>query len=208
MKIWYCYRRKDVIRTIGWLKGKKENRIMANRFQKFIYYFSAEAPVLIVFAILWLWKKSKWTKPVSISWKTPALLVVASIVLIVLFNIFFNKAKSGLSVLEVKGTAFRSADGWLIAYVGSYLLPLASLAWGDVAWVVLAVVLFILMAILVFSDYVTPHPLLFCKGYHFYELDMDGAASGFTVISKKPIRNVNDFKKVSRVFEFLLIRMG
>lgn len=181
---------------------------MANRFQKFIYYLSAEAPVMIILAILWLWKKSTWTKPVMISWKVPVILVAIAILLIVIFNMFFNKTKAGLSVLNIKGTDFRSADGWLIAYVVTYLFPLASIAWGDVVWIVLAAVLLILMIVLVFSDYVTPHPLLFCRGYRFYELDVESAASGFTVISKKQIRNVDDFRKVSRVFEFLLIRMG
>lgn len=181
---------------------------MANRFQKFIYYFSAEAPILLVLSIMWLVEKSAWKKPIMISWKVPALLLIASVILVIAFVLFFNRAKADLSLINITGTDYRSADGWLVAYVGTYLLPLTSIGWGDIAWVVLASVLIILMLVLTFSDHVTPHPLLFCMGYHFYEVDVEGAASGYTVISKRQIRNVADFKKVSRVFEFLLIRLG
>lgn len=110
--------------------------------------------------------------------------------------------------MEIEGSEFKCVDGWLAAYVVTYLLPLASLLLGDVAWIVLGVVMVLLMLVLVFSDHVTPHPLLFCKGYHFYELKVDGLASDYKVISKKQIRNAKDIKKVSRVFEFLLIRTG
>lgn len=181
---------------------------MANRFQKFIYYLSAETPVLLVLGIMWLFEKSTWQKPIMISWKVPALLFIVSTILVIVFIAFFNRAKANLSIIIVKVTDYRSAEGWLVAYVVTYLLPLVSIVFGDVAWGVLATVLMILLVVLTFSDHVTPHPLLFFLGYHFYELDVDGAASGYIVISQKRIRNVADFNKVSRVFEFLLIRLG
>ncbi|MDO4808533.1 MAG: hypothetical protein Q4A04_01000 [Eubacteriales bacterium] len=181
---------------------------MANRFQKFIYYISAESPVMIIFALLWILQKSSFTEPVFISWKIPTVLITIAVASILMFNCFFRKAKTDLSILQVTGSEFKCIDGWLFAYVVSYLLPFTSLAIGDVAWIVLVIILILLMLILVFSDYVTPHPLLFCKGYHFYELKTDGLASDYKVISKKQIRNVKDICKVSRVFEFLLIRKG
>ena len=181
---------------------------MANRFQKFLYYLSAEAPVFMVFAVLWFIEKSTWSKPIKLNWKTPLILFTVSMVLIIVFYRFFKEAKANLSVMEIIGSEYKCVDGWLVAYVVSYLLPLASLAIGDVIWIVLGIVMGLLIFILVFSDYVTPHPLLFFKGYHFYELKVDGLASDYKVISKKQIRNAKDIKKVSRVFEFLLIRMG
>ena len=44
---------------------------MANRFQKLIYYLSAEAPVLMILALLWIIDKSKWESPIKISWEVP-----------------------------------------------------------------------------------------------------------------------------------------
>lgn len=186
-------------------KGKKT---MANRFQKFIYYISAEAPVMIIFALLWILQKSSLAEPIFISWKIPTVLITIAVASILIFNCFFRKAITDLSILQVTGSEFKCIDGWLFAYVVSYLLPFASLAIGDVAWIILGIILILMMIILVFSDYVTPHPLLFCKGYHFYELKADGLATDYKVISKKQIRNVKDICKVSRVFEFLLIRKG
>lgn len=181
---------------------------MANRFQKLIYYLSAETPILVVLALAWALQKSSWVPTVSISWQVPGVLLVMSVIMTLLFTAFFRKALSELSIMKIEGSEFKCVDGWLAAYVVTYLLPLASLLLGDVAWIVLGVVLVLLMLVLVFSDHVTPHPLLFCKGYHFYELKVDGLASDYKVISKKQIRNAKDIKKVSRVFEFLLIRTG
>ena len=181
---------------------------MANRLQKLIYYLSAESPVMLVLGVLWLIQKSSWKAPVSISWRVPLVFLIISAVLILVFNAFFKKANSGLSVMNIEGSEFKCVDGWLVAYVVTYLLPFVSLALGDVVWIVFGIVVVLLMLVLVFSDHVTPHPLLFCKGYHFYELKVDGLASDYKVISKKQIRNAKDIKIVSRVFEFLLIRMG
>lgn len=181
---------------------------MANRFQKFIYYLSAEVPVLMVIAIVWLIEKSTWRKPMVLNWAVSIILIVVAIALIIVFNAFFKKAETELSVMDILGSEYKCIDGWLVGYVVSYLLPFASLALGDVIWIVLGVIIVLLMVILVFSDHVTPHPLLFCKGFHFYELKVEGLASDYKVISKKQIRNAKDIRKVSRVFEFLLIRMG
>lgn len=177
-----------------------EELILANRFQKFIYHLSAEAPVLFVFAIVWLIQKN--------SWMIPLILVGSGFFLIIIFTLFFKKAKSSLSILDVEGVEYKCVDGWLIGYVTTYLIPFISLILGDVSWIVLGVLLLIILSVLVFSDYVTPHPVLFFMRYHFYELKVEGLASDYKVISKKQIRNAKDIRRVSRIFEFLLIRMG
>ena len=173
---------------------------MANRFQKFIYYLSAEAPILFVLAIVWWIQKKNWIVPLT--------LMVTGLVLIIFFDLFFKKARSSLSILEVEGSEYKCIDGWLIGYVTTYLFPFLSLLLGDVSWVIFGILLLFIMAILVFSDHITPHPLLFCMRYHFYEFKINGLASDYKVISRKQIRSAKDIKKVSRVFEFLLIRMG
>lgn len=177
---------------------------MANRFQKFIYYLTAEAPAFFVLGLIWFIKKSEWGKTIVLSWKVPVFLLFVTVFLIVLLIRFFKKAKSSLSIANVKGENFRSVDGWLVVYVVTYLLPLAYIPWGDVVWIVLILILLILMVVLTFSDIATPHPLLFGMGYHFYELNMKGK-TGFIIISKKQVQNVNEFKKVSQLFENLLI---
>lgn len=178
---------------------------MANRFQKFIYCITAEAPIFFVFAILWFTEKSKPNEPILTNLIIPSILFIIGVVLIVFFNIFFKMARTKLSIMEVSGSDFKSIDGWNAAYVVTYMFPLASLTFGDVVWPALGIIMILLMVVLVFSDYVTPHPLLVLR-YHFYELKIEGSASNYILISRKPIRNIKDIKKVSRVFEFLLIR--
>ena len=173
---------------------------MANRFQKFIYYLSAEAPVIILLAI--------WSLIQKVPWVVPVILIGVALILIWVFIVFFKKANKDLSIMDINGSKFKCIDGWLIGYAVSYLLPFASLAVGAVLWIILGILLVLIMIILVFSDHVTPHPLLFFMRYHFYELEVEGMAADYRVISKKRIRNVKDIRKVSRVFEFLLIRMG
>ena len=181
---------------------------MANRFQKFVYYSSAFVPVLIVFAIVLLIEKTTWTQQMKINWIIPVFLLVLAMILIIVFLLFFKKAKRDLPIMEIHGSEYECIDSWLVAYVIAYMLPFATLVLGDVIWVVLCIAMILLMAVLVFTDYATPHPILFCKGYHFYELKIEGSASNYIVISRKQIRSVDNIRKVSRVFEFLFIRLG
>ncbi len=179
---------------------------MANRLQKFIYIVSAESPILIFFGIVWLIEKSTWTKPFVISWKVPLLLMIIAVVSIMVFNIFFNYGKKHLQTIKVTGTDLSCVDGWIVAYVISYLLPFASLQFGTYIKPVLALMLVLLLTILTFTDYVTPHPWLYLRRYHFYNLDVEGAASGYHLISRKKLRRASDVKCVMQIFEFLLLR--
>ncbi len=174
---------------------------MANRFQKFIYYLTAEAPIMIFLAIAWLIRKPS-------SWKVPVVLLVGATLLIIFFNCFFNYAKRNLPTIDVIAGKPANADGWLIGYIISYLLPIASIAIGDIIWLIVAIIAVTVLLAFTFTDYITPHPLLYIRGYKTYHIDVEGAASGYTLISKKKLRKAEDIKKVVRVFEFLLIRIG
>ncbi len=181
---------------------------MANRFQKFIYFLSAETPILIVFAVVWLIEKSTWTKPISVSWKVPMVLIVISAILIMAFDLFFKYAIKDLQIIQVAGADISGGDAWIIAYIISYMLPLASFKFGEFTKPVISIMIAVLLVALTFTNYVTPHPLLYIKGYKFYEFDVEGASSGYYLISKRKIRKAADVNKVAQVFDFLLIRMG
>jgi len=179
---------------------------MANRLQKFIYIVSAESPILIFFGIVWLIEKSSWTKPFVISWKIPLLLMIIAVISVVIFNISFNYGKKHLQTIQITGTNISCGDGWIVAYVVSYLLPFASFQFGTYIKPVLAFILPLLLIILTFTDYAIPHPWLYMRKYHFYSLDVEGAASGYHLISRKKLRRASDVKSVSQIFEFLLLR--
>lgn len=182
---------------------------MSNRLQKGIYYLSAASPILIVSAIVWIIKKSSWTDPVSISWEIPALLLAISALSIAAFIVSFQFGKRNLQIITVNGTNISNGDGWIVAFAGTYLIPLLSFPFGESSGVTVSIAAAVLMlTVLTFTDYVTPHPLLYLCNYHFYRLDVEGAQSDYCLISKKQLKHAADVKSVSQIFDGLLLRRG
>lgn len=105
---------------------------MANRLQKFIYLLSAESPILLIIAIVWLIEKSSFLNPITISWKNPLILFIIVVVSIVTFNISFNYGRNHLQIMEVNGSEFYCGDGWMVGYVAAYLFPLITFKFGEV----------------------------------------------------------------------------
>ena len=181
---------------------------MANRIQKLLYFLSAESPILIMFAIVWLIEKSTWSKPISISWKIPTILITLSVLLIIAFNYSFDYGKKNLQTIPVSATEISGGDEWIVAYIISYILPLAEYQFGEMIKPVVGAAVLMLLVVLTFTDYMTPHPILYLRRYHFYKLDIEGAHAGYNLISKKKLERSSDVRKVSQVFEFLLLRQG
>ena len=181
---------------------------MANRFQRLIYFLSAESPILFVFAIVWFIEKSTWTKPIAISWKVPLVLIVMSVFLFICFDCFYNYAIRNLQIVSVTDADISGGDAWIIAYIISYLFPLASFRFGEIVKPVIVIIVVILLVALTLTNHVTPHPFLYLKGYRFYVCDIKGAPSGHYLISKKKELKPADVHKVAQVFNFLLIRVG
>lgn len=181
---------------------------MANRFQKLLYFLSAESPILIMFAVVWLIEKSTWTKPIDISWKVPTALILLSVLLLFAFNHAFNYGKKNLQTIQVSASGISGGDEWIVAYIISYLLPLAEFQFGGLIKPIVGIVVVLLLAAMTFTDFMTPHPLLYLRGYHFYSLDVEGAHSDYHLISKKRMKRALDVTNVSQIFEFLLLRQG
>ena len=169
---------------------------MPNQIQKWIYNLSAGAPVLIVFAFVWCCKKKTWTVPI--------ICVCAAFLLIALMFIAFAYGKCSLPPITINVTDVSPNDAWIVAYIISYLLPLASMAIDNLN---LPVLFFVSAAIVFAAPFLnssTPNLILFLGGYHFYKITAENGVSGYVLISKRKIRNVKDIKCVNRVFEFLL----
>lgn len=170
---------------------------MPNRLQKLIYYLSAAAPILITFSIVWYIQKKTWIFPL--------LFIIASIILIFLFNCSFDYATKNLPSIPVEVLEINGDDGWLVAYAVTYFMPLMSIKLNDFIAPIVVVVLFILMLVLTFTDYISPHPILFFRGYHFYEVSVRGAHHNMKLVSEKILRDATTIRLVNRASEFLLI---
>lgn len=171
---------------------------MANRLQKLLYYLSAESPVFIFVAVLWYVQKKEWLVPV--------VLIILALTITKLFFVSFDYGRKNIPSLPVKAFEITNDEGPLIAYVITYLLPFGSLVIEDYSFPILIAVIIILELLLMFSDYVSPHPLLFARGYHFYKVGVEGASKDYYLASRKTLRKPEDVTSVQRVFEFLLIR--
>ena len=171
---------------------------MANRLQKLLYFLSAESPVFIFVAVIWYIQKKEWLVPV--------ILVILATMVTVLFSVSFNYGRKNIPRMPVKAFEITNDEGPLFAYVITYLLPFGSLVIEEYYLPTLITVIIILELLLTFTDFVSPHPLLFVRGYHFYKVGVEGASKDYYLASRKTLRKPDDVTVVQRVFEFLIIR--
>ena len=170
---------------------------MANKLQKLIYNLSAMAPVLIVFSVVWYYQKK--------TIRVPLISAGVAIGLMLLFCVFFCYGKAHCARIQVRVNSVSPEDKKLLVYLITYVLPFASMAipkYNVVLFTVLAVV--IIMAAEIMNDGM-PHPLLYCIGYHFYDLSTENGVSGYCLISRRKVRNNRDVRVVYRLFEYLLL---
>lgn len=85
------------------------------------------------------------------------------------------------------------------------MLPLANMVIDEWNLFILAGISLTIGVVIPFINCAIPHPLLFFRGYHFYNLTTENGISSYILISKKKIRNKKEIKLVGRIFEFLLI---
>ena len=170
---------------------------MANTIQKLIYYFSAVAPVCITFSLVWIIQGKGIVLPV--------ILVSTSLVVVVLFSVAFIYGYKNIAPTTIRVTDISTDDLWLLGYVFSYLLPLANMVIDEWNLFILAGISLTIGVVIPFINCAIPHPLLFFRGYHFYNLTTENGISSYILISKKKIRNKKEIKLVGKIFEFLLI---
>lgn len=97
-----------------------------------------------------------------------------------------------------------ACDNRVVAYIISYMLPLASILIKDFNLYISLVIVGAIVLIAPFVNTAVPNPLLMLQGYHFYEVETENGAT-YVLISKRKLRSNGDVKRVKRVFEFLLL---
>lgn len=170
---------------------------MANIIQKLLYFFSAVAPVCITFSVVWIIQG----KGIMF----PSILVSASMIGSVLFIVSFRYGYKNIAPMTIRVTDVSTCDLWILGYIFSYLLPLANMVIDEWNLFILVGISLIISVVIPFVNSAIPHPLLFFRGYHFYNIATENGISSYILISKKKIRNKKDIKAVGRIFEFLLI---
>lgn len=170
---------------------------MANTLQKLIYSLSATAPLCFTFAILWFIQKGTCI--------VPMVCLSLSVLLFLFLKRFFIRCERNLAVITIRVKDLSPKDLRVIAYCTTYALPFVSLVIDGLNVIVFGLVVTLIMAVILFANSVTFNPLSFFLGYHFYEISAENGVSGYLLLSRRSLRNVDQVTKVKRVFEFLLI---
>lgn len=170
---------------------------MANNLQKLIYNLSAISPLCFVFAVLWYIQKQTLIVPI--------ICAGIGIILILCLAVSFSYGKKHIAPIIIRVTDISPHDGWVVAYIISYIIPFASMAIKDFDIVICGIIAVILIVIVPFVNSAIPNPLLMCRKYHFYQISEENGVSGYLFISKRRLRKANDIKTIKRVFDFLLI---
>lgn len=170
---------------------------MANKFQKFLFNFSALSPLCFIFSFLWYFQKKTLTVPISCG--------ILGIILIFIFLISFTYAKKQVEIITIRVVSVTPKDSWMIAYIITYALPFAGLATDDFDIVILIIISAILILVLPFLNSVVPNPLLFLQKYHFYEISTENGVSGYLLLSQRNLCNAKQVTMVNQLFDYICI---
>lgn len=170
---------------------------MANKFQKFLYNFSAASPICFLFSVVWAIQKG--------TWQVPSIFSTIGILAIIGFYMSFEYGIKHMAPIPIRTTEISPKDGWIAVYIITYLLPFTSLVINNINVWTFGLTAFAIAALAPFSNTAIPNPLLAVRHYHFYQVSSEHGISGYILISKNKFRNKQEPKIVNRMFDFLLI---
>ena len=170
---------------------------MAKNLQKLIYNLSAALPLCFVFAVLWCIQNH--------TWQVPVISGCIGGILTLFFAWSFCFGKKNAAPIAIQVTDLSPHDGWIVAYIFSYLIPFASMTISDFDLIICGILAAALIIIASFVNSAIPNPLLVLRGYHFYQISSETGVSGYVLISKRKLRKATDIRTVKRIFEFLLV---
>ncbi|WP_130837705.1 hypothetical protein [Lachnoclostridium sp. Marseille-P6806] len=170
---------------------------MGNISQRFIYNLSAAAPLCFIFALVWYWQKK--TRDIS------CIAICIGIVLVILFIVSFAYGKRHFAPIKIRINDIAPYDSWVIVYIITYMFPFASLAIKDINLIICVIIAGMLIMAAPCVNTAIPNPILFLRGYHFYQVSGEHGISGSVLISNRKLRKAKDVKTVNRIFDYLLL---
>ena len=107
--------------------------------------------------------------------------------------------------IKIRTSDIAPYDSWVIMYIITYMFPFASLAIKDFNLIICVVIGGVLIMAVPCVNTAIPNPILFLRGYHFYQVSGEHGISGCVLISRRRIRKAKDLKTVNRIFDFLFL---
>jgi hypothetical protein len=169
---------------------------MLGSVAKVLLVSTAFAPVLLTLAFVRYVQGRTDTRTVVYAALAVALTAACILVL--------RAAQRALQVIPFTVDSIRTADKEIVAFVVSYLLPLAKLAPTTVDWRVNSFVLGLLVVIVLTTHSYHFNPLLGLLGYHFYEVSTPDKVA-FILITKKDMRNKAQISTVVQLTDYIVM---
>lgn len=170
---------------------------MGSKLQKQLYNISSAAPVCFTFAFVWYMQKKTIVIPLTF--------LIIGMVLIGMMCLSFSYGKRNLAPITIRTSDISPNDGWIIAYIITYMLPFANMVIDEWNLILCGGLAIIIMLCVPFVNTAIPNPILFIRGYHFYQISAENGVSGYVLISKRKLRRKQDLKVINRMYEFLFI---
>ena len=169
---------------------------MLGSVAKVLLVSTAFAPVLLTLAFVRYVQGQVDTRTIVYIALAAALTIACILVL--------EAAQRGLQVIPFSIDSIRTADKEIVAFVLSYLLPLAKLAPTAVDWRVNLFVLGLLIVIVLTTHSYHFNPLLGLLGYHFYEVSTADKVA-FILITKQDMRNKAQISMVVQLTDHIVL---
>lgn len=135
----------------------------------------------------------------------PCIVICIGTTLIILFMISFTYGKRHLAPIIIRTNDIAPYDSWVVMYIITYMFPFASLVIKNFNLIICVIIGGVLIMAVPCVNTAIPNPILFLRGYHFYQISGEHGISGCVLISRRRIRKAKDVKTVNRIFDFLLL---
>lgn len=178
-------------------KLKIRERKMGNTLQRIIYYASCATPIAFTFSIVWCIQEHTCL--------VPSIIILVGIFILIVFKKSFSYALKSSQITTVNVIEVIPKDGWVLAYIISYLFPFVSFVIDDVDYLLFGMLSLLFVIIAGCMHSATPNPILWAFGYHFYELKSKHGMSGYIYACKGKVCTPKDIKTAGRYFDLLLI---
>lgn len=175
---------------------------MTNRFQKLIYTIAAFSPVIIIFVFCWWWQTGRNLHSIALG---QILAIAISTISILAFFISFKYARRTLHIVTVRIVSLEDFDRSVFSYVFTYIAPFATFAIPSYHLKFILGLVAIVLCLVFLLKINFPNPLLIFFGYHFWNVGVNDAASGYILISKRKLQGPKNVHLVKQYFNSILI---
>jgi hypothetical protein len=128
--------------------------------------------------------------------------VIGTIIPILIIKLLWRSGES----IAFDAKKVESNDFMLLAFVGSYLIPIIARA-SELQFDMIVILTSVIVIMLWITSYIPSHPLLRILRFRFYKAESSSGVV-YILISKRDIRDAKSIKFVKRISETMLMEVN